>query len=404
MLPILDKFFATTDTILHKTTFGHIKLCNDSHDLNRKFSDNSYKPCSVFFYAGNHEDEWVEDELLQSVLTEYNNHPDNELILDTIIEDYVQPPFIECLEKIFQAGVPPEKITIITSYNPADAFTHRFLREIEVNSIGIKTNQDKFDKVTVVSYNGFSSSYMLDHSDLEPPEIKARELKKHFSLLQKNSRFIRKLVHAYFIHKGYNEKSFYAWHNVGAYPDWGPKESQACDFFNIPFDPELYKTPILFDDIYAVREWEIPDTLWSTSAVAVVVETNSPRESADTLYTDFHHHKDHYFLTEKTYKNFWYGVPFIHLGMPFMDEMLQAQGYKTFRHLFDVEQRKVWKNTDGMHNDFALIDRIANMSIDELSDLLNKKEVLAVCMHNRKMLTRLLPLKNLVIDLDNLHK
>lgn len=429
MLPIYDKFFATPETIQHKTTFGHIKACNDRFELNCDFTETPTNPCSVFFYAGNRIDEYVSDELFIQVLDVIAGHKDSILYLDTIIEDFIHPPFIQVIDKFFEAGVKPENIKVITSYNPARAFRTRFFNERFLVTCDMVLDQKKFRKigqtpallnkfknVDIISYNGFSTSYLIHkgeglnhhHEELRATDeslVGPRQFKKHFSLLQKNSRYLRKIFHAYFITKGYDKLSHYSWHNIGVDSDWGEKEAKACRMFNIPFDTEQLSKPVWFDDVegihgFAPDEWSVPDNVENDTAVPIVVETCNTRDEGDSLFNEAFHHKEHYFLSEKTYKNFYYGLPFIHLGMPFIDEHLKNMGYFTFRHHFDAKRVPVIKNTDALINDFALIDLIASMSLDELSAILNAPARILEYKHNKKMLRRLLPLKNLINELD----
>ena len=421
MLPIFDQFFATPQTIQHKTTFGHIKACNDRYELNCDFTDNRYKPCSVFFYAGNRIDEHVSDELFDSVLEVLQGNSDSKIYLDTIIEDFIHAPFLKVLDKLFNAGIQPENITVITSYNPASAFRTRFFNERFLVDCDSKSQDNarykklgqtppilnKLKNIEVTSYNGFSSSYLIHKggniANHQETLIGGRQFEKHFSLLQKNSRYLRKIFHAYFLTKGYDKLSHYSWHNVGEDKEWGDKEERAFKEFDIPFNKERFKTPIVFDDVDVPGgpdEWSVPGIVEQKTAIPIVIETCNTRDEADSLFTDSFHHKEHYFLSEKTFKNFYYGLPYIHLGMPYMDMHLKNMGYFTFRHLFDSPRLPVVKNTDCIYNDFALLDLIASMSLDELSNILNAPQRIAEYKHNRKMLRRLLPLKNLLTELD----
>lgn len=420
MLPVYDQFFATPEIIQHKTSFGHIKACNDRFDLNCDFTTNHYLPCSIFLYAGNRPDEYVEDELLEHVIELMSGNKDSILYLDTIIEDFVHYPFISLIEKLLKAGILPNNIKVITSYNPAESFRTRFfnLRFLMTYGKGKLDNAEigkqpeilnKLQMIDIISYNGFCASYVIHksthESDLGSPlsEIKGREFKKHFSLLQKNSRFLRKIVHSYFLSKGYDKLSYYSWHNVGVDSLWGDKEEKALATFNIPFDKEKFMRPILFDDVEepgGIDEWSVPDVVKNQVALSIVVETCNTRDEADSLFAESFHHRDAYFLSEKTFKNFYYGLPFIHLGMPFIDMHLENMGYFTFRHLFKTDDIPVETNTDGLVNDFMLIDKIASMSLDQLSDILNSEKRLNEYKHNKKMLGRLIPLKNLINVLD----
>ena len=391
MLPIYDKFFATPEIIQHKTSYGHIKACNDRHALKCEFVSNTNEPCFIFFYAGNQIDEHVDQDLINEVVEACKSNPKNILLLDTIIEDYVNPPFMNCLDKILDSGISAEQIKIITAFNPADKFIERFLQ-----------HKKRYSKIEILCYNGFSTSFTLHQQSKQKDEreIGAREVEYHFSLLQKNSRFLRKLVHAFFISNEYNKKSVYSWHNEGVDNQWGKKEFTALERLGIETDLEKYKQPILYDDIFENDEWSIPDEILNNCAISIVVETSATRDDPNSLYSEFHHHRKNYFLSEKTYKNFWYGMPYIHLGMPFINERLNDEGYKTFRHYFESPNYGIETNLDGFKKDIKLIDTIANKSIDEIMSILNNDRIYRELGHNRKMLSRLLPLKNLITVLD----
>ena len=420
MLPIYDKFFATPETIIHKTTFGHIKACNERHNLQCQFTDNLYNPCSVFFYAGNRHDEHILDELLNQVIDIVKGNKESILYLDTIIEDFVHFPFIIAINKLLDAGISSDKIKIITSYNPAESFRAKFFNEkllADCNKVGHKLREfgkypqvlNDLKNIEIFCYDGFSTSYVI-HTNQNQPDlvsdfsfIKERAFEKHFSLLQKNSRYLRKLFHAYFISKGYDKLSYYSWHNIGEDSNWEAKEEKALSMFNIPFDKEKFMKPVFFDNVDEPGghdEWSVPSVVKNNCALPIVVETCNIRDEADTLFVDSFFYKENYFLSEKTYKNFFYGLPFIHLGMPYIDMHLENMGYFTFRHLFEENKIPVIKNTDGILNDFNVLDNISKMSLDQLSNILNNKKIIDQCKHNKKMLGRLLPLKNFLKQLD----
>ena len=344
-----------------------------------------------FFYAGNQIDEYVDDDLVQQVIETVKSNDKNILCLDTIIEDYVNPPFMACLDKLLESGIQSDKIKIITAFNPAKNFKVRFLE-----------NKSAYKKIEVICYNGFSSSFTLHQQGKEAdvPEIKNRNVEKHFSLLQKNARFLRKLVHAVFVQKNYIDKSVYSWHNEGNDSQWGKREIHALDKLGLQTDIDLYKKPVFYDNIFENDEWSIPKEILNDCAISLVVETSATRDDPNSLYSEFQHHRSNYFLSEKTYKNFWYGMPYLHLGMPFINERLNDQGYKTFRHYFEEPKHEIKTNLDGFKNDIQLLDNIFNMSIDEIMSILNTDQVRRELGHNRKMLSRLLPLKKLVRDLD----
>ena len=90
-----------------------------------------------------------------------------------------------------------------------------------------------------------------------------------------------------------------------------------------------------------------------------------------------------FFLTEKTYKNFAYGMPFVNLGIPGSAEMLGTYGYKSWESILGITSSA---NTylQGFENAFSAMDRIFNMPINELEEILNSEHSLNMLKHNRQ--------------------
>jgi len=390
MLPILNKFLSTADIIQYKTTFGHIKFFKEKLSLDCDFVNTAQDPCMIFFYAGNQREEYIDDTTFEEVSSYCLQNTKNILVLDTIIEDFVNPPFCDFVEKIISKGVNPDNIKIVTSFNPASKFTSTFLSKNLANY--------SFD---IYSYDGFSSSFVAHQilNKRKQEEIVPRQVEYHFGLMQKNARFLRKLVHAFFISKEYNKKSIYTWHNKGADSTWDSRDKIALTRLQIPIDFDTYSKPIHYDNEWHEDEWKMHDDIFNC-ALSVVVETTAHRDDPMSIKGECWQHRDNYFLSEKTYKNFWYGMPFIHIGIPFMNENLENLGYKTFSRLFDYEKVPLETNYDGLNNDLNLIDKIASMSIDEIMSILNSPQRIGEYNHNRKMLQRLLPLHKILNDLD----
>ena len=128
MLPIYDKFFAPSDVLIHKTLYGHIKTYNNKLDLKANFTDNAYYPCMIFSYAGNQTYDHISEEMIEQVVEKSVSNNKNILILDTIIEDFINVPFIEYLIKLIDKGVPACNIKLITSCNPQEFFREQWLR------------------------------------------------------------------------------------------------------------------------------------------------------------------------------------------------------------------------------------------------------------------------------------
>tara|TARA_B100000927_G_C16460678_1_gene467722 strand:- start:204 stop:1415 length:1212 start_codon:yes stop_codon:yes gene_type:complete len=401
MLPIYDKFYALPEVIQHKTIFGHLKSYNDKLNFDIDFTSKSNRPCLIFFYAGNQIDDFVDDDLIDEIITVCNKNLKNILILDTIIEDFVNKPFVDCLSKLLERGLTTDRIKIVTSGNPPSLFKHLFLQGGFLKDNGYEFRNKAFGKLDVISYDGFSTSFVLHQISSNAPldEIKPRDFDLHFCLLQKNSRYLRKIVHAFFMHHKLDKKSIYSWHNAGLDTEWGTFEELACNEFGLDLDFERYKEPIIFDNFWETDEWHVGSDPAKRCAFNCYVETTALRDNPSIFYGDPLPHKDNYFLTEKTYKNFWYGLPYIHISFN-LEDYLKHTGYKTFKHFIEYDKVPITSNHHYLQNDFNLILKISKMSIDELQSILNSESVIAQLKHNRKMLLRLLPLRNFVAQLD----
>lgn len=401
MLPIYDKFFAPSEVLIHKTLYGHIKTYNEKLNLKAKFTDNAYYPCMIFSYAGNQTYDHISEEMIEQVVEKSVSNNKNILILDTIVEDFINVPFIEYLIKLIDKGVPACNIKLITSCNPQEFFREQWLRGEFISDIDCSNYIPEFEKIEIFSYDGFSTSFMIHQSgkNIPPPEIKHRNFDLHYCLLQKNARYFRKIVHAFFIHNKMNKKSIYSWHNEGSDNKWDSHLELACKEYNIETNFELFSTPIIYDDYMTNDEWSMDDEIYNRCAFNIFVETTASRDNPSILYSSSESGKNNFFLTEKTYKNFWYGIPFLHISYP-LEKYLESLGYKTFKHLFEYNKIPVTSYHHYLHNDFNLLRVINNMSIDELSSILNSEVALGHLKHNRKLLTRLEPLKGLIAELD----
>jgi len=412
MLPIYDKFLAVDEVIEHKTCFGHLKSYNNSMgiipiDLQVDFTEDPSKPCLIFFYAGNQRKDFAQDSLIADVVTAYHSNKHNILVLDTIIEDFINAPFLGCLDKLIQKGIDLNRVKLVTSANPNWLFKRMFLRGDFVIKHMKPENAELLDDLEVISYDGFSTSFITHMAsvNIELPEIGPREITKRFSLLQKNSRYCRKIVHAFFVHNKLHEDNVYSWHNEGMDNNWGEWEEKALEFFDIPVDFETYRTPVYFDDVMSTDEWCIEDEI-QHCAFNTYVETSAPRDEPFAFWGETRHHTGGnfgedkmYFLTEKSYKSFWYGLPYIHISYP-LEDIFHKLGYKTFKNLFDYERVEEVNHYHYLENDFRLLKVIKDTSIDELNSMLNTPEIYSDLRHNRKMLLRLLPLQKLRADLD----
>lgn len=89
------------------------------------------------------------------------------------------------------------------------------------------------------------------------------------------------------------------------------------------------------------------------------------------------------FLTEKTYKAFYHGVPFLLISSAHSLEHLKNLGFKTFNKWLDESYDKEKKIKSRLKMIFGEIKRINNLSIDELIKI--KKEMKETLEYNKNM-------------------
>lgn len=89
------------------------------------------------------------------------------------------------------------------------------------------------------------------------------------------------------------------------------------------------------------------------------------------------------FLTEKTYKAFYHGVPFMLISSARSLEHLKTLGFKTFDKWIDESYDKEKKIKNRINMIFNEIKRINNLNIDELIKI--KKEMKSTLEYNKNM-------------------
>ena len=108
----------------------------------------------------------------------------------------------------------------------------------------------------------------------------------------------------------------------------------------------------------------------------LMVSRNTPRN------LDMFDAPGNFFFTEKTFKNFYYGIPFINPAIPGSISMLESLGYKTWEELFNFPPERM-NYGQSMRDYFDLIDNIASMQLQDLEDLLNSDKSMEMRLHNR---------------------
>ena len=110
---------------------------------------------------------------------------------------------------------------------------------------------------------------------------------------------------------------------------------------------------------------------------------------------------DRIFFTEKTYKNFVYGMPFINLGIPRAELVLQQMGYRGFDDLFGMQKdtQNYYKNVE---QSIELLDNIGNLPLQELEDILNSDVAMDRLKHNQEVFREQRQFKKLLVDLESI--
>ena len=101
------------------------------------------------------------------------------------------------------------------------------------------------------------------------------------------------------------------------------------------------------------------------------------------------------------YKNFVYGMPFINLGIPRAELVLQQMGYRGFDDLFGMKKdpHNYYKNVE---QSIELLDTIGNMPLQELEDILNSETCMDRLRHNQEVFKEQRQFKKLLVDLESI--
>lgn len=325
----------------------------------------------------------VSYDVLAEIIDIYHKNPGSKVIIDTAIEAFVKDGFYIASSLLVKKGIDPEDITVVTGENNVSYFTHTY----------------RIDFPTV-AINIFELSYFLYCKQIPSAEkylytnVTPRKLSKHFIDFKKNPRFLRKVFHAYMKKHNYIDTSFYSWHNEYAF--YSPDQTFLSDL-DLMIDNSVDDTikslnkPYIPDDIGLPKEWEISDHMVNSGGINLIHETHPYADlvfSSPSMYSDKfsdpYSYKGVSFFTEKTYKNFVYGLPFLNPGIPTSEFALKQYGYVTWDSMFNTKiSHKGYRNN--ILSYFKLIDEIASMPIQDLEDLLNSEKSLDMLNHNKEM-------------------
>ena len=219
----------------------------------------------------------------------------------------------------------------------------------------------------------------------------------------KRPRMLRMIANGFLQHRKYIHNCYYSWHfndedirerkhsvnfdkNISRLVDWE-------DIWN----PDYFIENI-FDSIEGSKEWAIHPYVADTGGINIPMETHRRLDGA-VFFQEKLDILDNSFFTEKTYKNFVYGLPFIGFGIPNYQQSLDKVGYASWEPMFNTN---INNNSyyECLASYFELVDEIANMPLTELEDLLNSQESLDRAKHNQRIFNQRLEIKKLINELN----
>jgi hypothetical protein len=218
------------------------------------------------------------------------------------------------------------------------------------------------DNSTFISFNVLQMWTDLTYKKIQHLPISCGNFQKKFAALYGRHDVFR-LKFFKHLYTNYREESLLAFNsNTGVYNSRFQTRFQD--------DAEWYKDHCpVFLDFQTAQNWvsytESLDTIgehYNKYFIEIVAET------------DFYSDK---FFTEKSLKNLYLGKPFILWSGPFSLYRLQENGFKTFAPFINESYDKILNPKDRFDAVVAEIDRLAQLSLDELKNIQsNLKEVL----------------------------
>ena len=395
-LSIYNEFFGSDESFEHKSAFGHIKRfkleqCIPNADINIHYQPDQIDKTIYFLSLDSVSklDRGHMDFISRELAREDGFCHSSKVVIDTTLEDFVGINYFELLHQMAMRGIPKDRIVLLTSQSATDNFADEF-----------------YSNFKVIHYDMFASTYHNFATDNNLfKEIKPRELQKHFICFMKRPRMLRMIANGFFRHRKYVSKCYYSWH----FSDESIREKK----HSVNFDKNItrlvdwediwnpdYFTEDIFDSIEGSKEWKFNPMVADTGGINIPMETHRRLDGA-VFFQEKLDILDNSFFTEKTYKNFVYGLPFIGFGIPNYEKNLSKVGYASWESMFNT---KINNNSypECLISYFELVDEIANMSLSKLQDLLNCKESLDRASNNQKVFNQRNEIKKLINELETL--
>lgn len=369
MIRVYNKLFCSPEYTKFKSQLYFLRTFADQND-SYELVDDASQPCIILVFPD--VITVLSDESLKEIAETYNQTPGNKIVIDTSLEEFVKEPYYHCVSKLLRLGVSEEDIFVLAGQTATSTFVNDFKIPF-----------------TTFSINTFETAFMVHTKmdNIEVPEIAPRKLKKHFISFIKNARFIRRVFHAHLKTNGHLDKTYATYHNLSE--PYSRKDIDWLKLFHF-INPiadnnesmqqlEDISKVINIDNIFETGEWNYPSEVLKHGGISLNHETHALLNWGSLPNDPIYHRV---FLTEKTYKNFFYGIPHLSLGIPKENSYLQQLGYKGFESLFKTKISDTGY-ISCFQSYFELIDEIASMSLQELEDLLNSEECIKRLKHNQ---------------------
>ena len=209
------------------------------------------------------------------------------------------------------------------------------------------------------------------YEEIKSVDILDEPLEKKFAAWYHRGPFFRLLL-ARHLYDNYKEDSYISYQET--YDHGMIHDHKLRSFFKDELEWCSNYTPIVYDQLFQNRQYTLEQITnpirkpYGKYFVDIVAET-------DVLSTTW--------ITEKTVRNLYTGVPFIAMGGPGILEKIRSFGFKTFAPYINED----YDNNPNLYQRLEQIkkeiDRIAQISYDELRQI--KREMMPILEHNQKI-------------------
>ena len=404
MIRILDQYFATQQYLETKSAYGLLKHYQSPLN-NYKFVNDATQPVIILLHIDVASPD-LDKEIYDEIKRQYRQNKLNKILIDTSMEDFVRDNFFTITSRLEMLGIDPDDISVITGQNNVPMFQKDF--QVFYNTFNVNLFE--------LSYYYFIHEYKKINEVLKP--IKPRILTTHAVSYIKNPRKMRRLLHAYYCLKGYDSKMINSWHYQDVYNEEDKRDLCELGVIKDADDWGEIKTTLeglvsYDDDVQGKGEWIVDQSVVQHAGICFPNETHHSMDQRSRLFPratmdQFMQLKQipifyRYFLTEKTYKNFAYGLPFVNLGIPGSPAVLGSYGYKSWERLMGIDSTAE-SIGDAFLDAFSAMDKIFNMSLDDLSDIVNSEKSLDYLKHNRERFLEQNEFKRLCNVLDTIYR